>query len=743
MSEAHDPVPGVPRRGSPLVLAVATTVAAAAATASTIAVGSGRGPVPVALLIVVGLTLSSNLAPLGVPHGRVAPHVTIDEAILVVALSVDPRWAAVGIGIGTLLGQSLRGRPPAKVALHVGAVTLSASFATWAYLAVVAPDGVGSVGWAVATLVAAGTHGLCSLLLLGLAHRAVEGAVLRDLVRNTLAINAMLWTASWAVGVLLGLAASVHQVWLTLGSVVLLGLHLGYRGYAAVRSDRDEVERLRQFSRALGRTATDDDAIGDALGIVARQFSARSAILGFDELDGRRTYVFGSPPDALMDVHLARATASGQSVRVGSGDAVLALVAPIVRGGVAVGVLAVGERVGVEPWGETDVALLETLAAEIGVSASNVQLLRQVERERARLEEESSKLADVLGAATDGIVVVGAEGAVSTWNAGMSAITGIAPADALGRAWWSVLRLKDREGRELLPGGGHAFQVALSGQRVTEPVALEVLRSDGSWRWVRSTFAPLVHEGGAVDGVVVVARDVTAERELAELKTDFVATVSHELRTPLTPLKGFVATLQARGDALDDDQRALLLEAMAGQVGRLERLVGDLLLVADIDRETLTLHAGIVDLHEEATAALLAETAEDRARVRLSSTGNTPAVGDRKAVERIVRSLVSNATKHTAGEVRVETGVETGVAWLAVTDEGPGIPPWEHDRVFERFHRLGDHLLRTQGPGLGLSIARALAEELGGSISLRSEVGLGSTFRLELPAVEHRAGIPV
>ncbi|MDX1620078.1 MAG: ATP-binding protein, partial [Nitriliruptorales bacterium] len=109
--------------------------------------------------------------------------------------------------------------------------------------------------------------------------------------------------------------------------------------------------------------------------------------------------------------------------------------------------------------------------------------------------------------------------------------------------------------------------------------------------------------------------------------------------------------------------------------------------------------------------------------------------GDAKALVRIVSALISNGLKHTDGAVSVVVSRDGDEVVIEVRDQGPGIPAWEQERIFERFGRSGDHLHRSQGPGLGLPIARSLAEQLGGCLELDSRPGEGSTFTLRLPGV--------
>ena len=358
----------------------------------------------------------------------------------------------------------------------------------------------------------------------------------------------------------------------------------------------------------------------------------------------------------------------------------------------------------------------------------------RVPREGATAVGEPERaVPSIVDVASDGIAWIDGDETIRSWNAAFTEITGVVPDQAIGQPWFVPLRLRDDTGREVLPGDGSDLAEAMAGRLGRRALSFQVLRRDAHWRVLRATFAPVDGEDEDDRGVVIVARDVTTERELEELKADFIATVSHELRTPLTPLKGFLTTLQHRGADLEPERLRPILDAMAGQVSRLENLISDLLIVADLDRDAVALTGEPLHLPLMVRAAVEEERRGDRVTIQLDMGDRTHVVGDPAAVIRIVRALVSNAVKHTEGHVTVEVASRGGDGIVSVRDEGPGIPPWAQQRVFHRFHRLGDHLTRPQGSGLGLAIARALADRMGGSLDLLSEVDQGSTFTLRLP----------
>src|SRR5215207_6536248 len=222
-------------------------------------------------------------------------------------------------------------------------------------------------------------------------------------------------------------------------------------------------------------------------------------------------------------------------------------------------------------------------------------------------------------------------------------------------------------------------------------------------------------------------------RRVDVARKEFIATASHELRTPIFSLGGFVELLQ--DEELDDDTRREFLETMSEQVARLQKLSVDLLDLSRLDAGSLDLQREPVDLSELARTVVheftpaVAEHHTDL-DVRLPEEG-PEALCDRERVAQIMRILLDNALRHTpAGtHVSVRADRRNGSAGLTVSDSGPGLPQESGAKVFERFY-TGD---AARGAGLGLAIARELAERMDGRLRVTS--GAGKTaFTLELPA---------
>jgi len=236
--------------------------------------------------------------------------------------------------------------------------------------------------------------------------------------------------------------------------------------------------------------------------------------------------------------------------------------------------------------------------------------------------------------------------------------------------------------------------------------------------------------------------------ELDRLKDEFLSLVSHELRTPLTSIRGYLdLVLDEEAGTLNPEQRRFL-NAVERNSGRLLRLVGDLLFVAQADAGRLTLERAKVDV-----AALAADCVEaarpfaDQRAIDLQLTAvPVPAlVGDRGRLAQVVDNLVSNALKFTpeGGHVEVRTSTIGDYVYLEVEDSGIGIPAAEQPRLFERFFRAASATEQAiPGTGLGLAIVKAIVEAHAGLIEVVSAPGKGTTFRVELPLREARSAEP-
>ncbi|HUO46191.1 MAG TPA: ATP-binding protein [Acidimicrobiia bacterium] len=226
-------------------------------------------------------------------------------------------------------------------------------------------------------------------------------------------------------------------------------------------------------------------------------------------------------------------------------------------------------------------------------------------------------------------------------------------------------------------------------------------------------------------------------RELDRLKDHFVATVSHELRTPLTSIVGYTELLTDGSVGELDAEQLQFLEVVSRNAYRLQRMVDDLLLAARIDAGTLRLEKAPFDLSEllvEAVESALPVAEDKGVEIRFRPIDPLTMVGDRTRIGQAIDNLLNNAIKFSPprGTIELRGGSTAAQATVEVTDAGVGIPEEELARVFDRFYRSSTSN-SVPGTGIGLSIVSYVAQAHDGSVRVRSEMGMGSTFTMVLP----------
>ena len=376
--------------------------------------------------------------------------------------------------------------------------------------------------------------------------------------------------------------------------------------------------------------------------------------------------------------------------------------------------------------------------------------LAHLVRER---ESAYGHLVSVMDAVTEqAIVATDAEGLVEVFNPGAEHLFGCAADVVVGRR--NLVTFYDRrelEERYVEVFGGDATAAAEADDEelfaaVAAPTRQagvlvrdwQFHRQDGTGGTVQLSVTRRSDGQGSTIGYVVVASDVTAERDAARLKDQFVSLVSHELRTPLASVLSYVDLILDGPDPLTEEQREYLL-VVERNARRQLRLVGDLLLSAQLDAGRFAIARGDVDLADVARATLAeAAPGAEAAGVALGLQDEAVHVqGDSTRLEQVLANLVSNAVKFTPRGGRVDVRVEAvagGGARVSVTDTGIGIPPDEVDRLATRFFRASTATSRAiPGVGLGLSIAKAVVEAHGGELTIVSTVGEGTTFTFTLP----------
>lgn len=335
----------------------------------------------------------------------------------------------------------------------------------------------------------------------------------------------------------------------------------------------------------------------------------------------------------------------------------------------------------------------------------------------------------------DGVLVLDPNGSVLVANAAAGRVLST-PVDALlGRPLEQVLPLDDLQGRDwwacVRPFGG-------LDTRTRQPEQRLVMRSGPmQGRELLVTASYVRDDRRALQRVVLVLRDNRARERTDRSRADLVSTVAHELRSPLTSVKGFTATLLAKWDRFDDEQKKVMLETVNADADRVTRLLTELLDVSRIDAGRLEMRKQVIDLEASARKAVSGQIAagEPASRFVVGVSGELPELwADPDKVDQVLANLVENALRHGAGTVTIrispaQDGEGPG-AVVVVEDEGEGIPPDTAARVFTRFWRGN----RARGTGLGLYIVKGLVEAHGGSVVVGRADSGGAQFRFVLPA---------
>lgn len=355
--------------------------------------------------------------------------------------------------------------------------------------------------------------------------------------------------------------------------------------------------------------------------------------------------------------------------------------------------------------------VLDDSAQELGRRASELSV------DRARMEA-------ILAGMIEGVLVVNEQARVQLANDAARRLLEIHQ-DPVGRHYLESVRD---------PGVTRQIAAVLAGHA---PASVELQGHRGSATLIARS-APVSAPAGR--GAVVVLHDITDLRRADQMRRDFVANVSHELRTPLTAIRGY---LEALRDA-DADERKLFLEVLWRNTQRMERLVKDLLQLARLDAHQETIESGDVTVENlfnsvEADLSGLIGARHHAIQHRVA-TGATTVQGDARKLQDALRNVVENAINYSpdGSTITLESARENGRICLRVMDQGPGIPPADLARVFERFYRVDKSRAREGrdpgGTGLGLSIARHLVELHGGRISaLNRTDARGAVFTIELP----------
>lgn len=337
-----------------------------------------------------------------------------------------------------------------------------------------------------------------------------------------------------------------------------------------------------------------------------------------------------------------------------------------------------------------------------------------------------------------GVVAVDAAGGVTQANPAAEKALGTG---LTGKTVVDVLRFCTHGGVAL--AGEHPVSACIrmgTAYAPTPGVRLSLALPSGTLMPVSLSVSPLLDDGRAF-GALVVFQDVTEERHLDYLKSEFISLASHQLRTPLSAIRWYAELLSDSAGKFDDDQKQYVAE-IDHSVRRMIALLGSLLHAARMEDQKLEPDMTSADL-----GALVSEAVHDSQEmfegsgVRYATDipkDPVPVTTDPVLLRVVLQNLIGNAVKYSPKGATVDVRVvrDGTTATLEVMDQGMGIPAAEQKRIFEKFFRAQNvRKVDTDGNGLGLYISKSIVDRLGGTMSFRSDEGKGTTFTVTLPTV--------
>jgi len=382
--------------------------------------------------------------------------------------------------------------------------------------------------------------------------------------------------------------------------------------------------------------------------------------------------------------------------------------------------------------------------ATAGMSRALTRMAGVFNQRLRSLQQQRNELEAVLASMVEGVIAVDLEENILSLNNVGSELLRVSPHRAIGRSIQEVVRntaLQQFVQRAL------SHNDPIQGDFV---LRLETRQGRGEDRYIQAQGTALLDAAGQRIGALVVLHDVTRLRRLEMIRRDFVANVSHELKTPITAIKGAVETLIDTDErTFDPESHQRFLGIVNRQADRLHAIIEDLLALARIEQDAerdrvLLEEVNLREIMDSAVEACTVAASGREIALQLHCTGALTVRVNPALLEQAVVNLLDNAIKYCPPETTVEVRCAhvAGEAVISVIDQGPGIEAEHLPRIFERFYRTDKARSRAMGgTGLGLSIVKHIANAHNGRVSVESELGEGSTFRIHLPTM-HQSDEP-
>ena len=519
------------------------------------------------------------------------------------------------------------------------------------------------------------------------------------------------------------------------------------RLYGEAKTLSDGLGLLNQAARALHRTLNVDAMLDDALKELAKAFAASGALLHLLADDGSLSRSVGhwvstgqrpGDPSRLggLSDHVRRTrapllirdvTKQPEMVHPANLDHGVCSIAayPIVGQNERVLGVLVLYYTTAQAFGETATRLLASYADQLAKALENAGLYEETQTQRVRL-------AQIFDSTSDGILLVNRDGEIQAANRQAGELLGFDASSVIGVRLSQLAAGRRSDQDRVFDDLGAILQKPDQGADGD----LDLQRSGRTVHWIGR---PIKDPAGATVGFTLTLHDVTHERQVSQMKTDFVSFVTHQLRTPLAGIK-WMLELAAQAPQVPDEASSYVEDARTA-AERLIGLVNDLLDISRLESGKLTVTLQPTDLGTLTRSSVddLGALIRDKGQ-RLTMIGvndATTVMAEPQLLRQVIVNLTSNALKYTPSggdiSIRIDREADRRVRWT-ITDSGIGIPKSALGRLFEKFYRAENvHTVETEGTGLGLYLVRLIIERLAGEVWCESEEGRGSMFIFTLP----------
>ncbi|OOZ71466.1 hypothetical protein BOW49_12655 [Solemya velum gill symbiont] len=516
------------------------------------------------------------------------------------------------------------------------------------------------------------------------------------------------------------------EPWLVLGTSLLIAfIFAGYlntqrRGRdiiaQQVRTRTTELANSREEIRSVVDTVVDGIITIDANGVVKSFNPAAEAMFGYtaDEVISHNIkMLMPEPYQHEHDGYLHNYLNTGEKRIIGYGREVQ------------------GKRKG------GSIFELELAVSEMQVKGKSMftGIVRDISQRKA-MELSTKRYEAIIQSSDDAIVSQTLDGIITSWNPGAEKLFGYRADEVIGRPML-ILLPPEREKEEL------NIHARIAHGESVETFEAKRLHKDGSTLEISVTTSTIIDDAGKVIGISNIARDISERKRLERMKSEFVSTVSHELRTPLTSIRGALGLVLGKAAEQLPDKARSMLEMAERNSERLTLLINDILDLEKIESGRLEFEFATMDLLPLAKRALEDNEGyahKHQVQLHLQSDLTQAQIhGDAHRLLQVFANLISNAVKYSPQDDIVEISVSSHNDGFRVTvrDHGSGIPKEFRSRIFQRFAQADSSDTRDKsGTGLGLSITKAIVERHGGRIGYTSEVGVGTEFYFDLPAVQ-------